>query len=185
MSKHKRVGCQKHWDWGEEGRYLSSKILLCTWVIEKPVGTRLECYLSNHRHIYIQMCIFFHWKMVNSLQKRSAGFIYFHFPIRKRKNKKLTLKIGFKYVPISRLFQAAATECWCSSWEVAVWWARFDSQQHLGGVVCVRGSETSPQWLLQELLLWKTDFFLWFIVQRTIINVQNYLGTSTYGLVDF
>lgn len=76
--------------------------------------------IKPQTYLYIDVYVF-HWKMVNSLQKRSAGFIYFHFPIKKRKNKKLILKIGFKYVQGSRLFQAAATKCGCSSWEVAVW----------------------------------------------------------------
>lgn len=46
MSKHRRVRCQKCWEWGEEREHLKQKVCLCTWTIQKPVGVWLEYYQS-------------------------------------------------------------------------------------------------------------------------------------------
>lgn len=46
MSKHRRVGCQKCWEWGEEHEHLRQKVCSCTWTIQKHVGVCLEYYQS-------------------------------------------------------------------------------------------------------------------------------------------
>lgn len=127
MSKHRRVGCQKCWEWGEECEHLKQKIYLSTWTIQKHVGVWLDYQLIRDRDI-----ILIGWWIMPC---RRGGLAWF------RLLKQSWLQ---RPVPCSRLqvFLAAPPRVGAlRASSGGVWKTLCESWGCFGSLVCVHGSE--------------------------------------------